>query len=224
MALQIDASTPSPVTSLNADVNVSASFTPPNRSLIVVLVAAVNFTFAVDAVSVSGGSLTWTQRVFKSRSGASYGGASGLDGSAEIWTAWVDTSPGSMTVTVTPQPDTYVLDVATVVLTGSEGSRLTGQIGASWGAAPILANLGGISSGSYIFAAATNFDAFGPATFGASQTSIYNTPSGFLWRTSSSTSAGSFSMSITAPSLDANLAAIEIKAATGGGSPSAWFH
>src|SRR5688572_27167093 len=70
----------------------SAAFTPPDNSLLVAVVGCI-FNDSLATTTVSGGGLTWTQRVASSAAGDG-----GYNWRVEIWTAPVATG-ASMTVT-----------------------------------------------------------------------------------------------------------------------------
>lgn len=129
MAISVDASvvrwtgTPAGTTAIT-----SASFTPSNGSL---LVLAINFDEATDSenltLQVSGGSLTWTERV---RRGAVEAGAGG----AAIWTAPVVTG-ASMTVSVARNQSSAGsnrLSAKLYVVTGQHASPIGNSNSANW--------------------------------------------------------------------------------------------
>lgn len=101
---------------LVADASVSsvstASFTRPEGGLLVAMVVALS----ASTYTLSGGSLTWTQRVANS---------------ADIWTAPV-TGSGTMTVTVgnLTDPD-FAVSVAAVKVVGVTGQSLLNPIGST---------------------------------------------------------------------------------------------
>lgn len=231
MALAIDASSPSPVLTGSNTVNTTASFSPPADSFFVLLIAGYGNSSDSIVASVSGGSLGWTRQVFKSINAGSTGGA-GQIGSAEIWTAYSASAPGSMTVSITPNASAgagWELNTKTMVLTGSEGATFTGLVGAASSASGIpTKTLVGVTAGSYVFAVSSdaNYTDFG--TVGTAQTLIFSTggPS-HAWRTTGTTSAGNRTVNLTAPPAQMyNICALEVKAATGGsggGNVTAWL-
>lgn len=104
MAIAIDASSPARWTGTPANtVNItSSSFTPPNNSLIVLCVQADTEPGNSNAditISVSGGSLTWTEQVQEDEGTNAAIDASSEGGHSGIWTAPVGTG-ASMTISV----------------------------------------------------------------------------------------------------------------------------
>jgi len=81
----------------------SASFTPTADTLLVVTIAGCTTDDPTGDISVSGGSLSWTQRVAVNRVDATTGEYS----FAEIWTAVAPSSPSSMTVSVSSGASTF---------------------------------------------------------------------------------------------------------------------
>ncbi|MEO6513266.1 MAG: hypothetical protein ABIR37_01145 [Candidatus Saccharimonadales bacterium] len=228
MALQIDFIAEARESYSPTVPTVSEAFTPADNTLLVVLIAAEVAASATEYMSISGGSLTWTRRVHKSPRSTSTGGASPILGSAEIWTAYATTSPGSITVTFTPNADVYSYVAQVAIFSGSEGSRLTGQLGAVstpiGGSSFTDITLGGISPGSYVFATAIDIAQAGIPDYGTGQTANWNTTLQRMWQTTSVTAAGDVRMYMTAPANQSiNLCAIEIKAARGGGGAGAWL-
>lgn len=77
---------------IGANTLTSSAFTPANGEVLVV--KAGTWSTGISAGTPSGGSLTWTQQVLEA------GGS--FNGRVSIWTAVVGTSPGSMSVSMTP--------------------------------------------------------------------------------------------------------------------------
>src|SRR5688572_32343873 len=126
MAIAIDASSPIRFTGTpanNVDIT-SASFTPPAGSVLVVCVSAdTNGNTDNITISVSGGSLTWTNRVEHDP-----GDAGAMGGHASIWTA-VQASSVSMTVSVrrtAGNGSTGRISVKVYVVTGADTTTPTG--------------------------------------------------------------------------------------------------
>lgn len=102
----------------------TASFTPPDKSYVVLLVSAGWCPTPPVTVSITdSGSHTWTKRVHAANTVANNGGL------ADIWTCYFPTSPGAITVTATFSSgfsgggggfiDTWVLSGCDPVQTGS---------------------------------------------------------------------------------------------------------
>lgn len=72
----------------------TASFTPPANAVLTIRIACDTGTGVSPTITVSGASLTYNQRVYRSSS-------EGTSGVVAIYTALVGASPGAMTVTVT---------------------------------------------------------------------------------------------------------------------------
>lgn len=98
MAVALDASSPirwSAATATNGATFVSAAFTPPTGSFLVVTIEADTFSGAeTSTLAVSGGGWTWTKQVERYATETTAGGQSA------IWTAPVGTG-ASMQVTIT---------------------------------------------------------------------------------------------------------------------------
>lgn len=129
MAIAHDASSPARFTGTPANgVNItSASFTPPAGSLLVANVSAdTNGSTDNITISVSGGSLTWTNRVERDP-----GDAGGSAGHASIWTA---VQPSSVSTTVSVQRtagngSTLRISCKVDVWTGIDTTTPTGATG-----------------------------------------------------------------------------------------------
>lgn len=128
MAIAIDASSPIRFTGTpanNVDIT-SASFTPPAGSVLVVCVSAdTNGNTDNITISVSGSSLTWTNRVERDP------GDSSLASHASIWTA-VQPSSVSMTVSVrrtAGNGSTGRISVKVYVVTGADTTTPNGAVG-----------------------------------------------------------------------------------------------
>lgn len=127
MAIAIDGS--SPVRFAGTPANgvdiTSASFTPPNDSVLVVCVNADSDSNNITT-SVSGGSLTWTQRIERDK-----GDVGAEQGHASIWTAVVGTG-ASMTVSVRRTAGngaTNRISAKVYVVTGADTTAPTGATG-----------------------------------------------------------------------------------------------
>jgi hypothetical protein len=105
----------------------TASFTPPNNSLLVVVLSASTDNGDLrSGTGVSGGSLTWTSRC---AAGATNVYASvNYYSTIEIWTAPVTTG-ASMTVTVTPSQTADFFDVEVYSITGHNVASPVGATG-----------------------------------------------------------------------------------------------
>jgi hypothetical protein len=128
VSIAIDGSSPirfSGTPNDNVDIT-SASFTPPNNSVLVVNVNADTADNATNiTISVSGGSLTWTNRAERDP-----GDAGANAGHASIWTAVVATG-ASMTVSVrrtTSGGGTNRISVKVYVVTGADTSAPVGAV------------------------------------------------------------------------------------------------
>ncbi|OGJ56683.1 hypothetical protein A3D88_02805 [Candidatus Peribacteria bacterium RIFCSPHIGHO2_02_FULL_52_16] len=128
-AIAIDASSPARATGTppNANALVSASFTPPNSSLLLVMVSADNSQGSNITISVSDSTgLTWTNIVERDK-----GDAGAEDGHASAWYALQPTSQ-SMTVSVTRTAGlggTERISFKVYVITGHDTSDPIGASG-----------------------------------------------------------------------------------------------
>ncbi len=227
MALSIDTGTVTDVLSTSSTVNTSASFTAPANSRLVVCVTT-NAPTAIEAStqSCTGGSLTWTRRALKSKDNNS--GQAGT--SAEIWEAW-NASSQSMTVSVTPNASAgttnWEVRTKVCICTGDEGATFTGAITTTSNGSGLASASVTTAANSLLLAAVGDWAHSNPPTVdsftGGTGTTVITFAediqylSGFFISTSP-TSAGTSTLSTTAPSAqNYNMAMIEIKAASGGG-------
>lgn len=207
----------------------SGSFTPSANALLACCVVENPDTAGDDpSVTITGGSLTWTRRARKNKNASSDGGA-GTDGGAEIWTAVTGASPGSMTVTATSVNNfttTHHLQLVLSVIEVTDGG----------GSVPVPASIGtgtsasgaptanvSVSTGSYVLAVVSDWSAnTGAVTYGSGQTSIRDGSlagqvAWHFWRTTSTTSAGTQTMNMTAPNTQQyNECALEVQPPAGG--------
>jgi hypothetical protein len=105
----------------NVDIT-SASFTPPDNSLLVVGISADTAADSAITLSVSGGSLTWNERAI--RNGDEAGAGNG--GCAAIWTAPVGTG-ASMSVSVrrtAGSGSTNTISAKCYIVTGQDASPI----------------------------------------------------------------------------------------------------
>ena len=107
----------------------SASFTPPNNSLLVVFVS-IGTTSTTMTMNVSGGGLTWTKRAehFEADSG-------GYDGYVGVWTAPVTTG-ASMTISCSRSAGTVTTGHTTAkcyIITGHDTAAPIDQVGEGHG-------------------------------------------------------------------------------------------
>jgi hypothetical protein len=131
MAIAVDASSPvrwSGANTANGSTFVSASFTPPNGSFIVIMITNDTTTGESGAAyTLTGGSLTYTNRVERQGTETTTGGYSG------IYTAPVVTG-SAMTITLTRTAGTASTGRASLwarVLTGVDGTTPVDTVGAS---------------------------------------------------------------------------------------------
>jgi len=220
MALAIDASTPAIATGTTTAIT-TASFTPPNGSAIVILFGSNSQAAgdtSITSITNTGTAITWTRRARKNKNASSDGGA-GVDGGAEIWTG-VGTG-GAITVTVNGlgSGTTHEKAVQAVVLTGADTTAFTNIAATSSSSGLPSSTVAGCSTGSYVYAAASDWNAAGAGTAGSGQTIVSESIvagqiSIHFWRTTNTLSgAGSQAMNLTAPSAQQyDEVAIEIKA------------
>ncbi|GAB3884675.1 hypothetical protein [Terrabacter terrigena] len=225
MALALDASAPAAVTIAAAGQPTTASFTPPSGSLLVVLYSAGDTLGGTDesitSITNTGTAITWTRRVRKNRNAASDGGASTVDGGAEIWTGVGNGT--AITVTVNGvSGDVRLMKV--MVLTGADTSSLANTAAlAAANSTPSL-TVPSCLVGSYVFAASSDQRNRGAGTAGTGQTIIAEQASATTnhqWRTTNTlASAGSQTMNLTAPTgQDYDLVALEVRAGAASSAP-----
>lgn len=165
MALAIDASSPATATQTNGATAtvVTASFTPPNNSLLLVRWAA-NSTSLPSQPTISGGSLTYTLQDWKSKADTPT-----RDGQAACWIAQVSTG-ASMTVTVTNQASSGFREAAlrVLVITGHNTSTPVGAHGKSGSASAssIAQNYTASATGGQGFISVSDWDALSAMTAG----------------------------------------------------------
>ena len=231
MALAIDASSPAiwalTTGAANDDpTGASASFTPPNDSLLVVCIACDTAGGTTPTTTVSGGGWTYTSRGLR-------GDAEGTGGYVEIYTAPVTTG-ASMTITAT---------VNNMGLSGTSQQRgraicyvVTGQGASPIGAAAenSASNTNWTPAGptttaanSMVFAAAEDWNASGsPTSSDLTETAFsFNVSGGTtspvlsgLFGYKTVASAGATTLNFDAAGTgDWNMVALEIKEAGGGG-------
>lgn len=137
----------------------SASFTPANNSLLVVCVNWDEYNTS-STHTVSGGSLTWTQRVERN-----YDDSGSHAGGAAIWTAPVSTG-ASMTVTVTRaangDEDNRRYSAKCYIVTGHAASPIGANNEGSTTANSFNATLTATGAGR-VFSAMTDWNALGGA-------------------------------------------------------------
>ncbi len=142
-------------TPTNTTAITSASFTPANGSLLVACAGLdeINDSSTV-AITVSGGSLTWTQRV--RRGGVEAGG-----GLAAIWTAPVVTGAG-MTVSIARTATHAAARVSgkVYIVTGQHASPIGNIASANWTTNPQTLNLTAAGAGR-VFGCGTDWNATG---------------------------------------------------------------
>lgn len=215
---------PVAATSLSAT---SLSFTPTANALLIAMTAANNPVSGQDtSVTVTGGGLTWTRRARKNKNASSTGGA-GTDGGAEEWTAVAPGSPSAMTVnavlTTTAQTgSTWDLKLQVVQITDTSGSTPLVGTAAAASSASGLPSVGvAVSAGSYVLAVSSDWATLSGQTLGSGQTNLVNGVNAdfawHFWRTTSTTSAGTQTMNMTAPSAqNYDLVALEVQPPAGG--------
>lgn len=224
MALAIDASSPAIATQTNgATATVAtASFTPPNNSLLLIRWAA-NSTSLPAQPTISGGSLTYTLQDWKSKADTPT-----RDGQAACWIASVATG-ASMTVTVTNQATSGFREAAlrVVVLTGHNTSTPIGAHGKSGSASAssIAQTYTASATGGQGFISVADWDALSAMTAGTGCTlEGSGTPGGavtygFVRRTSADDSTGvSNTLNVTVGGTSTNLSWVwaEVLPAAGG--------
>lgn len=222
MALAVDTTTVADVKTLSNAVNTSGAFTAPAASRLLVLVTA-NAPSAIDAASAScsntGTALTWTRRAVKSLSnGSGQGGTS-----SEVWEAW-NASSQSVTVSVTPNASAatsaWELRCKVVICTGDEGATYTGATTtASNGSGAPSASVTA-AAGSVLLAAISDWANLGAGTAGTNTTIFLDQHDtqydSHMCVSTSPVSAGSASLSLTAPTTqNYNMALVEVKAPGG---------
>lgn len=223
MVVAIDASTPAKATGTTNTIT-TASFTPPNGSLILVMYgtndAGTGLT-DIAAITNTGTAITWGRLVRQSRSASSISGV-GQEGGAEIWSG-VGTG-GAITVTVDGEGTGSGAGneqlVKCVVLTGAVTTP-TNFGGANLNSGLPSATVAGCLAGSFVFAASSDWSAGGLGTAGTAQTivdehNVAGQVTLHTWRTTAVLAgAGSQTMNLTAPAgQDYNLVAVEVRDAS----------
>src|SRR5882757_950148 len=226
MPLALDTSTVTDVKTTFNNVATTASFTAPASSRIYACVTT-NASSAVDsaAASVTGGALTWSLVDISSASNnAGRGGTS-----AEVWQAWNATSQ-SMTVSATPNAGAtgsgWEIRLKVSIATGDEGATFTGAHNHASSASGAPSAAVSAAANSLLIGAIADW-AHSTSTPGAARVAGTNTTivldqidaeySAQVVQSTSPVSAGSNSLSLTAPTdANYNMAVVEIKAAAGG--------
>lgn len=208
MAIALDASTPalawgtSPVT--------SASFTPPNNSLLVAVIIADWFS-GTPTITCTSTSLTFTQR-------ASYGSDSA--GLVRIYTAPVGSNGGSArTVQTTTTLSSNTMGLKVFVLTGADNTNpVDNQFGGTGiGADPYSPNFTINSSNCFMCAGAVDWNGTGPPTSTDTyeNASTNGTLSGIVTRKATLVNAGTVALNFNAVSTPLwSWAGISIKTAS----------
>lgn len=208
------ADTPQLKASVDANALVSDAFTPADGEVLVVKAGTYSSTIAPG--TPSGGGLTWTQRVVEA------GG--GFNGRFEIWTAVVGTSPGSMTITMTPAASSHHAMVverwsgAQLAATPATGQSFEGNISAP------LATITTTSANSIVSWGVYDNNSVDPTghTYrsGATEEFVRNPGNSvgiFYFAYQEAAATGSQDFGLTVPSTaKANMAGIEVQAAGSG--------
>lgn len=207
----------------------SPSFTPSANSLLLAFIELNNDVSGSvpSVVSVTTSGLTWTRQVWKNGDAGSTGGA-GTDSGSEIWTAPVGASPVAMTVAAVTQRSGATGNVEAILtiveITDTSGSVPTvGNIGATSSTSGLPSVTITTSAGSYLFAGASDWSAGGAGSYATGTTSIADGTratqvSWRIMRSTSTTSAGSTTLAMTAPSGQTfDMAALEVLGTGGGG-------
>lgn len=225
MALAIDATSPARFNLAHGTPNddptgTSASFTPPDGSLIVVSVGCDTAAGNSPTISYSGGSLTWTERVYR-------GDAEGTAGVVSIATAPVVTG-ASMTVTITvnnmgvSRTSDVAGSVKAWVVTGQNAS----PIGASAENSSITNNWTPAgptttAANSLVFGSGGDWNALGsPTSSDLTEDAFTNSYYSGLHGYKSVASAGATTINYDAAgagAADWNMVSLEIKEASAGG-------
>lgn len=217
MVLAIDASTPAKATGTTASIT-TASFTPPDQSLILVMFGtgdAGTTDQSISSITNTGTAITWTRRVRQNRNAASFAGV-GQEGGAEIWSG--TGNGGAITVTVNGVGSGAGQEklVKCVVLTGANLTP-TNVVGTHNTSGLPSGTVTGCSAASHVFAVSSDWSAGGLGTADSGQTIVdeFHTAGQTTlhsWRTTNTLSAaGSQTMNLTAPAAqDYNLVAIEV--------------
>jgi hypothetical protein len=221
VAISVDASvarwtgTPAGTTAIT-----SASFTPANSSLLVLCVNADEASGTPVTLAVSGGSLTWTERIRRGNSEAD-------EGLASIWTAPVATG-ASMTISVNRSAGsagTGRLSAKVYIVTGQHASPIGFSTSANWASNP--QTLGGTMTGDgRLFGCGTDWNQTGtPVSTDTEDGADY---AGAISVMSAYKAADHTSGSTTAVQFDpvgtpaGNIAVLEIIAAAGGGGATVY--
>lgn len=200
---------------VSANALVSNAFTPSAGEVLVV--KAGTWSTATAPGTPSGGGLTWTQRVVEA------GGS--FNGRFEIWTAVVGTSPGSMTVTMTPAASSHHAmslerwSGAQLAATPVTGQGFTNNID------PVLATITTTGDSSIVSWGLYDNNSADPTgrAYRSSAVEEFVTAGGsngvFYFAYQAAAAAGSQDMGLTAPSgVKWNLAGIEIQASSSSAS------
>jgi hypothetical protein len=227
VALAIDASTPAKATGTGTAVT-TASFTPPNGSLVVLEFGSNNTSAGADtsisSVTNTGTAITWTRRVRKNTNVGSTGGA-GTAGGSEIWTGVGN--GGAITVTANGVGSGVGFEkmLKAMVFTGADTTTFNVTAASSTTLLPTVA-LASCLAGSYVLAMSSDWAQKGLGTAGTAQTIVDESDvSGQItlhaWRTTAVLGgAGSQTMNLTAVTgQNWNLCVLEVRD-SGGGAPA----
>ncbi len=221
MALAIDGSSPAFASAVSGNPATTASFTPPNGSLLVAMVTAQTPGNDDMSCTVTGGGLTWARRVARIAFDApnSTGGAAGRAGTtAEIWTA---VGAGASMTAAADQDNgltgaTYQTGMMVQVLTDTTTPTI-GNLGHAISASGAPTTNVSVSVGSYVFAVAADWSNAGTGTAQTGETMIATSAtsdySRHYLRSTNVTSAGTYTIGVSSPATqDYNFVALEILA------------
>lgn len=210
MALAVDASTPAFVKGTTNPAT-TASFSPPANAMLVAFTTADELNTFV----VAGGGLSWTQVDFTNPSGFN---------SASAWVAFTSSAPGSITVSSTKTGSFTANALKVVVFTGAETS-FTGAHNKTTNAATL--SLTATATGSWVWdmfgnqGGGTTDTAATGCTYNDAESAFGGVSGGIIRRTTADGVSGSGSaVGIATHNFSETHVAVEVKPATGGGTPA----
>src|SRR5574340_434366 len=226
MALALDASTPTQVTSTTSATLTTASFTAPANAL---LVAFISFdsgpagTVRTFTISDTGG-LTWTL-VGRRSNGTNTPAGTGTDGGVYVFSATTTTSAArTVSATESARSNPEGLQLAVKVFTDTGGAPTVGNV-TGFSTASGLPSLSVTTSAanSWVWSVSSDWTQSGLGTAGTSQTltdefNPTGSYTGHAWKQNSTTatSGNAVTMNLTAPAgQQVNQLAVEIKANAG---------